>query len=115
MGIHLLRCAHGNESIGTHDVICNTFNATTQDVSFHVGQEQLHALPSTTFNFFRWQIDIVFTKDGIRTLADVVIVDPTQAYLLPRSCTTQGFPTFDVAQAKERNYHNWHPNDQFLL
>jgi len=25
MGIHLLRCAHGNERIGTHDAIHNTF------------------------------------------------------------------------------------------
>jgi hypothetical protein len=34
------------------------------------------------------------------TLVDVVIVDPTQANLLPRSYTTQGFVASDVAQTK---------------
>jgi len=56
----------------------------------------------------------VLTKDGIRTLANVVIVDPTQADLLPQSCAIQGFVTFNAAQAKERNYRNRHPCDQFL-
>jgi hypothetical protein len=33
---------------------------------------------------------------------------------LPRSCTTQRFATSDVTQAKEKNYHNRHPINQFL-
>jgi len=53
-----------------------------------VGQEQLQALLSTMFHFFCQQVDIMFTKDGIHTLVDVVIVDPTQAYLLCQSHTT---------------------------
>jgi hypothetical protein len=53
MGIHLLHCVHGNEHIKTHDVIRDTFATIAQDVGFHVGQEQLHALLSTTFNSFR--------------------------------------------------------------
>jgi hypothetical protein len=48
-----------------------------------MGQKQLHALLSTTFNSSRQQIDIVFTKDGIRTLANIVITNPMQAYLFP--------------------------------
>jgi hypothetical protein len=64
--------------MGTHDVVCDTFVAIAQDADFHVGWEQLHALPSTTFHSSCQQVDIVFTKDGICTLADVVIVDPTQ-------------------------------------
>jgi hypothetical protein len=48
----------------------------------------------------------VLTKDGIRVLVDVVIAGPTRVDLLPQSCATQGFVTFDVAQTKERNYHN---------
>jgi hypothetical protein len=48
-----------------------------------VGQKQLHALLSTTFNSFRQRIDIVFTKDGIHTLADIVIANPMQIDLLP--------------------------------
>jgi hypothetical protein len=77
MGVHLLLCVHDNECIGTHDAICNTFVAIAQDVSFHVGQKQLHALPSTTLNSFCQQVDIGFTKNEIHTLIDVVIIDST--------------------------------------
>jgi hypothetical protein len=56
----------------------------------------------------------VFTKDGIRTLANIVIVNPMQANLFPWSCATQGFDALDVAQAKERSYCNQQPIDQFL-
>jgi hypothetical protein len=35
-------------------------------------------------------------------------------YLLPHSCTTQRFVALNIAQAKERSYHNQHPIDQFL-
>jgi hypothetical protein len=44
MGIHLLRCVHGNERIGTHDAIHDTFVAIARDAGFHVGQKQLHVL-----------------------------------------------------------------------
>jgi hypothetical protein len=52
MGIHFLHYAHGNERIKTHDAIHDTFATITQDVGFHVGREQLYALPLTTFNSF---------------------------------------------------------------
>jgi hypothetical protein len=45
----------------------------------------------------------MLTKDDICTLIDVVIIDPTQANLLPKSCCTQGFVASDVTQAKERS------------
>ncbi len=48
----------------------------------------------------------MFTKDDIHTLDDIVIVDPTRAYLFPRSCAIQGFATLDVAQVKEKKYYN---------
>jgi hypothetical protein len=76
MDIHLLRCAQGNECIEIRDAIHDTFATITQDVGFHMGQQQLHALPSTTFNSFRQRVDIVFTKDVIHTLANVVITNP---------------------------------------
>jgi hypothetical protein len=50
MGIHILRCVHGNECTETHDAIYNTFAAIARDVGFHVGQKQLHAFLSITFN-----------------------------------------------------------------
>jgi hypothetical protein len=76
MGIHLSHCVHGNEHIGTHDAICNTFVTIAQDASFHVGRKQLHVLLSTTFNSFCQRIDIMLTKYGIHTLDDIVIIDP---------------------------------------
>jgi hypothetical protein len=59
-------------------------------------------------------VDLVFTKDGIGNLDDVVIADPMWANLLPQPCATQGFVAFDAIQIKERSYHNRHPIDQFL-
>jgi hypothetical protein len=34
--VHLLRCAHGNEHMNTHDVVCITFVTLPWDVNFHV-------------------------------------------------------------------------------
>ncbi len=59
-------------------------------------------------------IDIVFTKDGICILTNIVIVDPMCANIFLRSFTTQRFVAFDVIQTKERNYYDQHPTDQFL-
>jgi hypothetical protein len=54
------------------------------------------------------------TKNGILTLVDVVITDPMCANLLPQFCTIQRFATSNAFQAKEMNYCNQHPNDQFF-
>ncbi len=56
----------------------------------------------------------MFTKNGIRTLVDVIIADPTQVNLLLQSCATQGFDASNVAQVKEWSYHNQHLVNQFL-
>ncbi len=56
----------------------------------------------------------MLTKNGIHILTNVVIANPTQAYLLSQSCATQRFTTSDVVQAKERSYWNQHPTYQFL-
>ncbi len=37
-----------------------------------------------------------------------------QANLFLRSCAIQRFVTSDATQAKEKNYHNQHPTDQFF-
>jgi hypothetical protein len=39
--VHLLCCASGNECMGTHDAIQDTFAAITRDDDFHVGWKQL--------------------------------------------------------------------------
>jgi hypothetical protein len=66
------------------------FVAIARNANFHVGQEQVHTLPSTTFHFFRRQVEIVFTKNEIRTLTNVVIANPMGEFTLilcnPRIC-----------------------------
>jgi hypothetical protein len=57
----------------------------------------------------------MFSKGCICTLANVVIANPMRANLFHRSCANQRFATFDVAQAKEKSYHNEHPTNQFPL
>jgi hypothetical protein len=100
MGIHLLRCVHRNKHKWTHDIIHNTFVAIVKNVSFHTVHELLlHALMSTTFNSSRQWINIMFTKIGIHTLTNVVIVDVVIADLmwidlLPWTCTIQKFIAF---------------------
>jgi hypothetical protein len=100
MGIHLLCCAHGNNHTWTHDAVRDTFVAIVHDASSHMGQEQFHMFLSNTFKFFCWWINIVFTKNGIHTLANLVITNPMWVDLLAWSCATQKFVAFNVAQAK---------------
>jgi hypothetical protein len=69
--------------------------------------------PSITSNSSHRQIDI-FTKDEICTSFNIVIVDLTRVDLFLWSCVIQKFATFDVTQAKEKSYCNWHLIDQFL-
>ncbi len=88
MGVHLLHCTHGNECIGTYDGVCNTFATIAWDVGFHMGWEQVHALPSTMFNSSCCWINIVLTKDEIHTLIKIIIVDPTWMDLFFWSCAT---------------------------
>ncbi len=57
----------------------------------------------------------MFAKDGIHTIANIVITDPTHVYLFIRSCTTQGFVASNAILAQKTNYHNQHPIDQFFL
>jgi hypothetical protein len=99
----------------THDIICNTFVTIAQDVGFHTGWKQLHMFPSTTFNSSFRQVDIVFTKDGIHILVNIVIVDLMQMDLLLWCCVTQGFVAFDIVWTKEKDYCDGHPTNQFLL
>jgi hypothetical protein len=71
-----------------------------------MGQKQLHVFPSSMFNSFCQRIDIVFTKDGIRTLTNVVIVHPMRTNLLLQFCVIQGFIASNAIQAKKRSYCN---------
>jgi hypothetical protein len=56
------------------------------------------------FNSSPQQVNIVFTKDGIHTLTNVVIAKPTHANLFSQFHATQKFATFDATKAKENGY-----------
>jgi hypothetical protein len=99
---HLLCCAHGNERMSTHDVVHDTFVAIAWDANFNVGQEQLHPFFSITFHSFRQRVDVVFTKNGICILIDVVIANLTWVDLFCWSCATRRFIASKVIQAKKR-------------
>jgi len=114
MGIHLLCCIRGNKCMETHDAVCNTFATIVWDAGFHMGWKQLHALPSTTFKFSHWQVNIVFTKADICILIDIIIANPMWTNLFPQSCAIQELKIFNVAQAKERRYRDQHLIDQFF-
>ncbi len=83
--VQLLYHTYNNEHTCTHDVVHDSFVAIAWDDGFHVGCEQLYALPLTTFHSSCWWVDIVFTKNGIYTLADVVITNPTRTNLFHQS------------------------------
>jgi hypothetical protein len=114
IGVHLLCCTHGNRHMGTHDAIHDTFASIVGNVNFHVRWKRLHVFPSTMFNSSCQWVKIVLTKDDIHTLIDVFIANPMWADWHPKSCATQEFLASNVAQAKEKNYCDWHPIDQFL-
>jgi hypothetical protein len=59
-------------------------------------------------------VDIVFTKNDIHTLIDIIIANPTWTNLLVQSYATTRFVASTATQAKEKNYCDWHPIDQFL-
>jgi len=52
--------------------------------------------------------------DGICTLADVVIVNPTRVDLVFQTASFHGMVTKMVTQAKEGFYHNYHPINMFF-
>jgi hypothetical protein len=52
----------------------------------------------------------MLTKDGIRTLANIVIVDLMRMNFFSQSCATQGF-VVQCIQAKKKNYCDQHPID----
>jgi hypothetical protein len=44
----------------------------------------------------------------------LTIVELKWVDLIPQSCTTQRFATFDATQAKEKSYYDQHPTNEFL-
>jgi hypothetical protein len=114
MGIHLLCCAHVNKRTWTHDVFATPLLSLHGMLTSMWSENNYMRFLQTCWILLVNESTFVLTKDDICTLVDVVIVDPTWTNLFPWSHTTQGFVASNVAQAKERSYHNRHPIDQFL-
>jgi len=82
IAIHLFHCVHGGEHTTTHDVIRNFFASIARDVGLHVMRKQTHVHSTSSFQSSWWRMDIVFTADGIHTLVNVIITNPTHANLV---------------------------------
>jgi len=74
---HLLCFSHGGEQITSHDVVWDAFASIMINTRFHVSHKQIHVLPPLSFQFSCSQVDIMLLANGIHTLANVVIIDPT--------------------------------------
>jgi hypothetical protein len=77
----------------------------------------LKTITCTSFihtQFLLLMINIVLIKNGICTLANIVIVNPIGTNLFPWSCTIQGIFASNAIQAKNMSYHDQHPIDPFL-
>jgi hypothetical protein len=86
-----------------------------KDVRFHVLWEQTHIFFPSSLQFFCWWVDIVLSIDGIRTLANVVIADPTQAYLVSRVVVSCGVTVLVMVQVKKRLHYDHYPTNMFFL
>jgi hypothetical protein len=78
MGIHLLEGSCGRKCTTSHDVQ-NTFASISKNVGFHIFHEQTHVLLmfSSLLQSSHEQVDIVISTNGVSTMVDVVIIDPT--------------------------------------
>jgi hypothetical protein len=76
-----------------HDVVQNVFAAIAKNAGFHVSQEQTHVLLLPTVQFSCRLIEIVLLVDGVHTLVDVVIFNPTQIDLVLQVVFSRGVVT----------------------
>jgi hypothetical protein len=67
-----------NEHTSSHDTFQDIVVAIASKSGAHVQREVFHLFPCHT----RKRMDIVITRDNFRTLANIVIVDPTRIDLV---------------------------------
>ncbi|CAM6102357.1 unnamed protein product [Calypogeia fissa] len=113
VGIHILRCSHGSERTATHDDIHDVLAAITRDAGYHVSTEQTHVLLAVDGIPDRRRADIVFSRAGVRALADVVVADPTGASMVSSAAHIPGHATSHTARLKEETYAVRHGGDLF--
>jgi len=115
MEIHLFYCTHGGERTTSHDVVWDLFASIARDARFHFLWLQTHVLSLPFLQFSCWQVDIVLLVDGTCTLADVIIVDPIQAYLVSWASLFHGVMVTLMAQVKGLYYDRYPMHVFFLL
>jgi len=59
-------------------------------------------------------VDILITKDGLRTLMDVIIVDLIHTNMVQQALTTTTRAATMVAQKKTRSYVKQAPGNDFI-
>jgi hypothetical protein len=72
------------------------FASITKYVGFHVLHEQTHVFPLFSFYSLKQQVDIMFTTNGVHTLTNIIIINPTQANLISRVIFFCGVATMIV-------------------
>ncbi|CAM6103094.1 unnamed protein product [Calypogeia fissa] len=113
VGTLILRCSHGSERAATHDDLRDVLAAIARDVGYHVSLEQTHVLPVIDGIPDRRRVDIVFSRAGMRALADVVVADPTRASMVSSTAHISGHAASHTARLKEEAYATRHPGDLF--
>jgi hypothetical protein len=113
-GTHFHTCSHGGERITSNDVVRNVFASTTKDKWFHVSYEKTHVLSPLSLQSSHQQVDIVLSTNGIHTLVNMVIDDPTRGDLVSQVVPFRKVIMMMTTQAKEGLYHDWHSTNMFL-
>jgi hypothetical protein len=75
-------------------------------MGFHVSRDQTHVLSSPSLQSSHEQVDIMLLIDGICTVTNVIIVDPTRVDLVFQTTSFHEVVTKMVTHAKEGFYHN---------
>ncbi|CAM6108831.1 unnamed protein product [Calypogeia fissa] len=75
--------------------------------------EQPHVLPAVDGIPDRRRADIFFSQAGVRSLADVVVADPTRASMVSSIGHIPGHAASHAARLKEEPYAIRHPGDLF--
>jgi hypothetical protein len=82
VGTHFFCCSKGGEQTPSHNVVWNAFTSIVKGVGFYVSHEQTHVLLLPSLQSFCQWVDIMLLANGIHTLANIDIINPTQVDLV---------------------------------
>jgi hypothetical protein len=76
--------------------------------------EKTHVLSPLSLQSSHQQVDIVLSTNGIHTLVNMVIDDPTRGDLVSEVVPSRKVIMMMTTQAKKGLYHDWHSTSMFL-